>query len=452
MGSSEILTGASPVVGFVTCVHPIYALPSVLQHRDSAISGLQAAGCGVIDAGLARNSQDTPGIIETLKEQKIDLLLFFFCTWVAEGITLSIASEMEKVPLLLWALPYFDLCVPMPSPMTGITATGCNLRRAGRNFVYRIGEVNAGQVRSIAGIARSASLVGRLRETRFGVFGDSCPGMIDTECDASLLEKHLGVAIFRDNIESLLQARDASSAGEALELALKLAGRVNRCEVELGSLVDQCRLFLGMKSLVQANSLDGFTVRCWPELRDAHKATICLAMALLADEGIASTCEADITALITSYILSFLAGKPSCTLEITAYLEEESALQMAHCGSAAMSLAGAGGTALRGHMRTGAGAMVESGLAPGLVTIAKLLRPFEGGLKIFVGRGEVIPSGGAARGSVAAVRVEPSPALFIDSMLRYGVEHHLVLVYGDWTEELARFAQFAEIEFVSTTK
>jgi len=91
-------------------------------------------------------------------------------------------------------------------------------------------------------------------------------------------------------------------------------------------------------------------------------------------------------------------------------------------------------------------------LKSGPVTIAKLLRPFEDGLKIFVGRGEAIPSDAAARGSVAVVKVDPSPALFIDSMLRHGVEHHLVLVYGDWTEELAHFAQFAGIEYLSTKK
>src|SRR5581483_7858785 len=41
-------------IGFVTCVHPIYNLPSVTQHRDAAVDGLRGAGCEVIAPAIAR--------------------------------------------------------------------------------------------------------------------------------------------------------------------------------------------------------------------------------------------------------------------------------------------------------------------------------------------------------------------------------------------------------------
>ena len=53
------------------------------------------------------------------------------------------------------------------------------------------------------------------------------------------------------------------------------------------------------------------------------------------------------------------------------------------------------------------------------------------------------------RGTAATVCVEPSPEKFIDSMLHYKVEHHLVLAYGDWREDLTQFAQFAGIEILT---
>jgi len=103
---------------------------------------------------------------------------------------------------------------------------------------------------------------------------------------------------------------------------------------------------------------------------------------------------------------------------------------------------------IRGHMRSGTGAVVEFPVKPRPVTLAKLLRPFESGMKMFVARGEVIPSDSSARGTVATVRVAPSPEKFLESMLHYGVEHHLILVYGDWEEDLTQFAQFAGIEIL----
>jgi L-fucose isomerase-like protein len=170
-------------------------------------------------------------------------------------------------------------------------------------------------------------------------------------------------------------------------------------------------------------------------------------MGELAESGVPSACEADLTALVTSYILTKLSGQPACCLEITALLEESQALQLAHCGAAAISLAGDGSkTAVRTHMRTGTGAALEFSFKPGIVTIAKLLRPAEGRLRMFVSRGEVIETKPEARGSVATIRVEPTPERFLDSMLRQAVEHHLILTYGDWTEDLRQFCQLAGIE------
>jgi L-fucose isomerase-like protein len=438
----------NPRIGFVTCVHPIYNLPSVMQHRDAAVTALKASGCEVAVPPTARNPQDIQQIIDELKKADIDLLLFFFCTWVAEEITLSIAQEMEKVPLLLWALPYLDLSVPMPSPMTGLTATGCNLSRAGRSYLHKIGTVTPGLVQSVARIACVAAAVLKLRSARFGIFGSPCPGMIDSGCDASLLQKHLGITTVLFEIEDVLKARDASSDEEALRLAADLKKRAGRSEVAIETIAGQYRLLLGMKSIIDTRRLDGFSVRCWPELRDVYKTTICLAMSELAESGIASSCEADLTALATSYILSLITSKPNCTLEITAYLEEQNALQMAHCGVAARSLAGDSEIVVQGHMRAGTGALMEFGLKPGPVTIAKLLRPFDTGMKMFVGPGEVIPSDPATRGTVATIRVESSPAQFLHFMLKHAVEHHLVLCYGDWTEDLAEFSTFAGIECI----
>jgi len=273
--------------------------------------------------------------------------------------------------------------------------------------------------------------------------------MLDTACDESLLQKHLGPKTVHFEIEDLLRARDAASAQDSLRLARQLKKRAGRSEVELGTLSDQCRLLLGVKSLIQKHRLDGFSVRCWPELRDQHKTTICLAMAELAEAGVVSACEADLMALATSYILTSLTDRPACTLEITAYLEEKNALQMAHCGVAAMSLAGIPRSTIRGHMRTGAGALIEFGLKPGLATIAKVLRPYESGMKMFVSRGEIISSDPGTRGTVATIVVEPSPSRFLQSMLQNAVEHHLVITYGDWTKELAEFARFAGIEYIT---
>ncbi len=431
-------------VGFITCVHPIYNLPSVARHREEAAAGLRAAGCQVAVSALARNRDDIPCIVEEVKSAEVDLLVFFFCTWIAEEVTLSIAQELKEIPLLLWALPYFDLSIPMPSPMTGITSTGCNLQRAGRIFLHRIDAVTPETLQFTARLARLAAVARRLSRSRFGIFGAACPGMLDTSCDDAALQQALGADVQRFELDTLLQAAEASSQEEALELARKLQSQAGSCEVPLETLAEQYRLFLGMSDLLREHRLDGFSVRCWPELRDRRKTTICLTLTEMADRGIASACEADPTSLVTVFLLQQLSGQAACTLEITAYLRETAALQMAHCGSAALSLAAHPSCAhIRRHMRTGTGALLELALKPGPITLAKLMRPVEGRFQLFLARGEVIPTPDGTRGSVATIRVEPSMDAFLDAMLQHGVEHHLVLVYGDWIEDLRQIARLA---------
>jgi L-fucose isomerase-like protein len=438
-----------PKIGFITCVHPIYNFPSVMEIRDSAVAGLREAGCEVIAAPIARDSRDVPETTALLKRENIDLLVFFFCTWVAEEITLALAREFADVPLLLWALPYFDQSIPMPSPMTGLTATGCNIRRLGRSFLHRVGAVTPEQITGVARTAQIAAIVRSLRSARFGIAGSPCPGMIDTGCDESLLQRMLGVTTVRRDLDDLLRARDESSREEAQRLADNLASRVGSSEVPVATIADQYRLYLGAKALIDADRLDGFSARCWPELRDRHKSPICLTMAELSESGIPTACEADLTALVTAHILTQLTGQPSYSLEVTGYLEAEKSLQLAHCGSAALSLAeDPAKAAVRSHMRVGTGALIEFGFKPGAVTLAKLLRPSGDRLRMFMGRGTVIPTAPGTRGSVATVQVEPSPGAFLETMLHEAVEHHLVLAYGDCTGDLVQFARLAGIECI----
>jgi L-fucose isomerase-like protein len=246
----------------------------------------------------------------------------------------------------------------------------------------------------------------------------------------------------------LTAAREADPA-EASSRATDLASRVGSCDVDHEKLSEHYRLVLGMKSMVKADRLDGFTIRCWPELRDHHKTLVCLTLAEMAEAGVPNACESDVTALVTSYVMTRIAGAPSYSMEITAYLEDQQALQFAHCGSAPLSFAaGTEQASVRGHMRTGAGALLEFPFKPGTVTIAKLLRPSGDRMKMFLSRGEVIATDPDVRGSVATIRPEPSPDTFLDTMLREAVEHHLVIVYGDWTAELAQFAAFANVDLV----
>jgi L-fucose isomerase-like protein len=454
-------------IGFVTCVHPLFDLPGVAERRQGAMDGLRRSGCEVVATEIPRTPQDALDVAAHLRQSEVDLAVLFFCTWVAEGVTLTLARELMDVPLLLWALPYLDRDLPMPSPMTGLTASGSNIRRLGKRFAYMIGGVTPASLEQVIRAARVGAVVGALRRARFGIIGSPCPGMLDVEVEEAELEKALGAVAIHFELDALLQSAQAVSLGEAARAAQRLsafvggseraqrAGRMPALPEEISeeTLTDNLRLYVALKEMVRENRLDAYCVRCWPELRDQHRITPCTAHALLAEEGVPSTCEVDLPALITTWILSRLADAPAFNFDITGYLEEEGAVQFAHCGAAAPSLAEhPGQVRLRRHMRTGTGATVEFPFREGTVTLAKLLRPANGPgnrkLRLFVAGGGVVPSGEGARGAVATLRPEPSAAAFIDKWMREAVEHHIALVYGSWKRDLELFCEFTGVECV----
>jgi len=439
-----------PLIGFITCVHPFYALPEIAAVREKAIAELETSGCSVVATGILKTAQDAVEAAADLRQKSVDLALLFFCTWVREDIGLALARELQDVPMLLWALPFLDEKVPMPSPMSGLLATASNLRRTGRRFAYQIGGVNPGLIDKTVRAAEVAAVLGALKRSRFGVIGDPCPGMIDVEVDSACLERTFGLTVAEVDFPSFLQKVESASRERSAAAAEQLAKAARGArEIDAPGLADNLRLYVALQDLVRDNRLDGYCLRCWPELRDRYGITPCASHALLAEEGIANTCEVDLPALVTTYILGRLAGSPAFNFDITGYLEAAGAVQLAHCGAAAPSLAeDPGAVCLRRHMRTGTGATVEFPFKPGSVTLAKLLRPNDGKLTLFAAAGRVVASEGV-RGSVATVRPDSSAAGLLDSIVCEGVEHHIALVYGSWIDHLKLLGEFAGLRFVT---
>src|SRR5579872_3642676 len=127
-----------PSIGFVTCVHPLYDLPAVTAWRDNAIIELRKSGAEVVPTAIPRTQADACRIASELTGTGVDLVVLFFCSWVSEEVTLALARQIGPTPLLLWALPYLDLDLPMPSPISGLTASGSNIRRIGKTFAHVI--------------------------------------------------------------------------------------------------------------------------------------------------------------------------------------------------------------------------------------------------------------------------------------------------------------------------
>ena len=108
---------------------PVYDAPGN-QQQAGRQEQLRRTGCEVIAAEVPRSPGDA---IErqAFRREEIDLALLFFCTWVAEEITLAFARELMDVPMLIWSLPYLADNIPMAADQRA-DHVGFNIRRLAR--------------------------------------------------------------------------------------------------------------------------------------------------------------------------------------------------------------------------------------------------------------------------------------------------------------------------------
>ena len=97
-----------------------------------------------------------------------------------------------------------------------------------------------------------------------------------------------------------------------------------------------------LRQLAREEALDGLAVRCWPEFFNNLRCSACGPLALLTDEQIPCSCEADINGTITQLILQWLAEQPAFGSDLVSLDVEADTLVLWHCGLAPLSMAAFG--------------------------------------------------------------------------------------------------------------
>jgi L-fucose isomerase and related proteins len=89
-------------------------------------------------------------------------------------------------------------------------------------------------------------------------------------------------------------------------------------------------LYLALKEIVEKHDLKGFTIRCFDLITMLHT-TSCLALSLLNEEGIIASCEGDVPAMITMYVVRKLINQSSFQANPSMIDVDKNEMILAHC-------------------------------------------------------------------------------------------------------------------------
>lgn len=247
-----------------------------------------------------------------------------------------------------------------------------------------------------------------------------------------VLHKRLGVQVMEVGEARLARALEGVGNGEVEEFLRGLPQPLGASPLLRGP----ARVYLASKRLIEEEGALGVTFNCF-SLLSLTKCTPCLAVSRLIDEGVLAVCEAEAPTLGAATIVHRLLGLPFFVANVIN--AEGGRVRVAHC-TAPLSM-GAGTAVALPHF--------ESGLPAGLgVEIRRgpaTLLSFDRGLE------ELIVTVGAVEGSSlreeGACRTQALVKVDCEGLIDEAPGGHLVLVHGDYVEELRRASEALEVKF-----
>jgi len=391
--------------------------------------------------------------IEHLSAAELDLSLILQTTFADSSMVTQLASALQT-PLLLWAIPEAHTGGRLRlNSLCGVNLAAHALTRTG--FQYNTIYADPGDSEVLTSV-RTQALAGRarrlLRHAKIGRIGEHPDGLDTCEYDAQRLKKTFGLDIIPMKLSTVFQGVTKTDKKAMDDLYQKLNHEV----ADLDTLDPQATRntlasYLTLQRLTQARDLKGLAVRCWPEFFTDLGCAACGAMSMLSNELIPCSCEADVNGTVTQLILQSMSEEPSFGTDIVSLDDERDALVIWHCGLAPGAMADPQ-EPIRGtiHSNRNLPLLFDFTLKPGPVTLARLAES-SNGYRLVIGRGEIIRGPKSFSGTSGLLRFERPAREILDVILTEGLEHHISITYGDYTDVLISFARQLNIPILRLT-
>jgi L-fucose isomerase len=448
MDRHEVIT---PRVAVLPIVAPREYTANLPEALDRTRKGLEAQGCTVLmpDKYLFNEAE----VVEqfTALEPQADLVVFFAGTWFYAPAVVTPIRRARK-PCLIWsmiAIPNFAL--------GGAVVANYTLQEMGIRVKFLAGSPEESEILdAVTSRARAATLVNKLDGAKFGRIGGTSMGMYNANLDEFHWKKITGLDIVHIDTYQITRYMERVSEAEAHQVLARVkssVGRIVERNEETGEtlyesdLLMQCKIYLALNAIVNANNLVAIGNKCQPELSSDYIGlgyTGCVAHALINDDGMPCACEADMPSTITMYIMSQLSGQTVYFGDLNSLVKEENVARFINCGFGPFSLAASSqeitlwpvGEAM-GIPGKARGASTGFPLKAGRVTLAKI-GGGQGTARMHIATGECLawpmepPGQWPTHFPQAPVRLDTDLMTFVEK----AIGQHYILAYGDYQREL----------------
>ncbi len=296
-----------------------------------------------------------------------------------------------------------------------------------------------------------------LKQARIGGIGDLANGFENLQIDERILEKRFGTYIqLRHTVEDIVtRANGYDESRISKELGkIEKEGEWVKSNVSKESMNKFIRVSLALYDFAKENDYDALCISCWTKFQEVYNIAVCGAMSRLNQAGIVAPCERDVPAAVNMLIFNAMNRNISTLKDLVALDEEDTSINLWHCGVAPKCWANEKGLRWDAHFNIGEyindewrgeGVIADLAFKEGRLTVCTMDNSFN---NLFIMTGDVMVnkkgySGGSGwvnnleiNGKKISIRE------LINTISVNRVNHHYPVAFGDLTDELNEFANW----------
>jgi L-fucose isomerase-like protein len=436
----------------IAVVSEEFARPGYLRARMADVDKL-ADGLGVEcikykDIISSREHSKKAG--KYFRDKGVDAILVYLAIYAQDNLMIDIAYPND-VEFALWSAeeplkyPYPDI-----GAYCGSTQFGGILSKFDRKFIMIDGEFeNTANKQKIHDFIKIITLKKKLSYSVLGMIGSRSDGMVENAFNELELRRQIGPEIVHIPLHAFFSKVGDIQDRKARSFLQELFNKEQVSGIDDNVLLESVKIYIALNNFVEELDLNGLTIKCWPELKENNVCSPCYGLSKLHERGIATACEADMTALVSMIIGDALSGGSSFLSDLLKIDDERKYVYYFHCGAASTRLAGRSSDIIYdSHPFTDAwkpGVIVKFPVRPGKVIFARLVER-EGKYQIVAYTGESVETDEFVKGNTLKVKLDKFPSYVVERLTEAGTPHHQIMFYGDSLALLKTFCKFKNID------
>lgn len=396
-------------LGLITIVSALHDLTSIENSHYELISNLR------------RNY--SVRFITPAEAEHVDIPLVFVASGGTEEMFRNIYDELPQPILLLTDGLHNSLAASLEIQSWIKSVGGASQILHGKPEYLK---------KRIEALCHIASVYDKIRKSNIGIVGFPSSWLISSDVNYAEAKRKWGVNYRNIELSEVTDILKTVSYDEAVTIADKFINSSSGMEEPTREeVIDASKIYLAVKELCKKNRLDAMALKCFDVL-ERHNTSGCLALSLLNDEGIISTCEGDSQSVFTMYLGKLLTGQAPFMSNPSLIDHETNEVIFAHC-TVATSITEK--YIIRNHFESLKSVGIQGIIKEGPVTVLKC-----GGTgldKYFLSKGEILENLNNPNMCRTQLRIKLDES--VDYFFKNPIANHHIIIPGDHTEIIEEF-------------